>query len=563
MLSRSRRGTTLVSGFNTTIVQRDQEEAMARSIFQDALLAGVMLTAVTLAVSTSTGAVAAPACAAGTVVNTSSGPVCGIVVNGITEWLGIPYAAPPVGPLRWASPQPPTPWSTTLTATAYGSSCTQSSGGSEDCLYLNVFAPAGASGLPVMAHIHGGGFRGGSGQGDYTLLATTGNEVVVSLNYRLNIFGFLAHAAFGRHSGDYGLQDQQAALRWIQQNVSAFGGDPTSVTIFGESAGASSVCDQIASPTAAGLFHKAISTSGEYNTILDTPEAPGPFGTTLELQDCKSQLPTLKEAESSGAAFAAAVGCASAADVAACLRAVPAATVFTVAGLGYHYGGQGTIAPTLNGSTLTMSLRQALKSGSVNRVPVIAGVDRDENLAGTPVTAADYTQIVEAQFGSVASQVLALYPLNRFYSPYVAWRTVAADAYTVCSALRTAEALAQWMPVFEYEIDFGDVSSALAGNPGGASHVGQWNLTPVVPALDVNRQVLQNQELAYVTTLARTGDPTADGTPIWPQFKSDREEDASRLVMSLAAGAGSQRTLATQIRQAHNCGFWDEVTPEP
>jgi para-nitrobenzyl esterase len=521
------------------------------------------LAAVTLGLATSNGAIAAPACAAGTVVQTTSGPVCGIVVNGVTEWLGIPYAAPPVGNLRWAPPQAPTPWGAPLAATAYASSCTQSSGGSEDCLYLNVYAPAGAAGLPVMAHIHGGGFRGGSGQGDYTLLATTGNEVVVSLNYRLNIFGFLANAALGKHSGDYGLQDQQAALRWVQANVRAFGGDPHSVTIFGESAGGSSVCDQIASPTAAGLFHKAISTSGEYNTILDMPEAPGPFGTTLELQDCKSALPTLAEAESAGANFAAAVGCGSAADVAACIRAVPAATVFSVAGLGYHYGGQGTIAPTLNGTTLTMTLRQALQSGNVNRVPVIAGVDRDENLAGTPVTAADYTQIVEAQFGPIADEVLARYPLNRFYSPYVAWRTVAADAYTVCSALRTAEELSRWMPVFEYEIDFGDVSSATTGNPTGASHVGQWNLTPVVAGLDVNRQVLQNQELLYVTTLARTGAPTADGAPIWPQFNAGGDDDQPRMVMSLGAGADSQKTLVAQIRLAHNCAFWDEVTPQP
>src|SRR6266436_8368480 len=153
-----------------------------------------MLATMTLAVVTSKSSVAATPCAAGTVVQTSTGPVCGIVANGVNAWLGLPYAAPPVGSLRWAPPQPATPWSSTLAATAYASSCTQASGGSEDCLYLNVWAPPGAVGLPVMAHIHGGGFRGGSGQGDYSLLAETGNEVIVSLNYRLNIFGFLAHA---------------------------------------------------------------------------------------------------------------------------------------------------------------------------------------------------------------------------------------------------------------------------------------------------------------------------------------------------------------------------------
>jgi len=525
---------------------------------------------------------AAPArattCAAGTTVATTAGPVCGIVVNGINEWLGIPFAAPPVGSLRWAPPQPHAPWGTALgpplAATAYANECTQAavgkSGpntGSEDCLYLNVFAPPGAQGLPVMVHIHGGGFFKGNGQGNYTLLATTGNEVIVSLQYRLNIFGFLAHSALGPNSGDYGLQDQQAGLRWVQQNISAFGGDPYNVTIFGESAGGSSMCHQIASPTAAGLFHKAISTSGEYNTLFGVPEAPRPGGSEdLEVQDCKSKLPTLAEAEAIGAGFAAAVGCSSAPNVAACLRAVPAQTVSDVSsipGSGYQYGAQGTVAPTLNGTTLPMTLRQALKTGQVNRVRVIAGTDRDENLVGFPVTAADYTALVEAQYGPIASQVLKRYPVVRFNDPFVAWRTVAADSDTVCSALRTARELSRWMPVFEYEIDFGDVSGALTGESMGASHVGEWVLTPVSPAYDVDRQVLQNQELAYVTTFARTGNPTADGTPIWPKFKADDGDDKAGLVMSLTAGADSQKTLVAQMRLVHNCAFWDEVTPEP
>ncbi len=470
-----------------------------------------------------------------------------------------------------------------MAATAFGSSCTQpavgKSGpntGSEDCLFINVWAPPGAHGLPVMAHIHGGGFFKGSGNGDNTLLANTGDEVIVSMNYRLNIFGFLAGRALGPNSGDYGLQDQQAALRWVQENISAFGGDPHSVTIFGESAGGSSVCHQIASPTAAGLFHKAISTSGEYNTLFGGPEAPRPGGSEdLELQDCKSKLPTLAEAESIGAGFAAAVGCGSAPDVAACLRAVPAQTVSdasSLPGSGYQYGAHGTVAPTLNGTTLPMTLRQALKTGRVNRVPVIAGVDRDENLIGFPVSAADYTALVQRQYGPIAAQVLALYPLSRFNSPFVAWRTVAADSSTVCSALRTAGELSRWMPVFAYEIDYGDPAPArFTGESMGAGHVAAWNLTPVAN-LDVNQQVLQKQELAYVTTLARTGNPTADGTPIWPEFKSDMDKDErhdgdddarSGLVMSLNAGADSQKTLVAQIVLAHNCAFWNSVTPKP
>src|SRR6266571_1241491 len=425
----------------------------------------------------------APACAPGTDVQTTTGPVCGIITNGSglppptspssgygvvsgdREWLGIPYAAPPVGSLRWAPTQPHAPWATTLAATAFGSECTQANGaGSEDCLYLNVWAlPEGAGHglLPVMAHIHGGGFFGGSGNGDNTLLANTGHEVIVSMNYRLGIFGFLANSALGAHSGDYGLQDQQAALRWVQDNIARFGGDPRNVTIFGESAGGSSVCDQVASPTAKRLFENAISTSGEYNTLLGVPEQAPRSPEDLEAQDCKSALPSEAQADSIGAKFAAFVGCGpGTADVAACLRQLPVDVVQQAAyspGDGYEYGGQGTVAPTINGTTLTMSLRQALVKGTVNRVHVIAGTDRDENLVGIANTASDYVSLVNAQYGKYAHKVLNLYPLSRFDSPYVAWRTVAADSDTVCSSILTDQALARWMPVYGYEIDANDI----------------------------------------------------------------------------------------------------------
>ncbi len=505
-------------------------------------------------------ALAAPPCDDGTTVQTDKGAVCGIVVNGINSWQGIPHSAPPVSNLRWAPPQPAAAWTGTLNATAFASQCFQSSGGNEDCLYLNVWAPPGSKGLPVMAHIHGGGFRNGSGAGDYSLLASTGNVVVVSLNYRLNIFGFAANRAFGAHSGDYGLQDQQAALAWIQRNVSAFGGDPHNVTIFGESAGGSSVCDHIASPTSAGLFHKGISTSGQYNTIFEEPELLGPTGTTLEVQDCKSQLPSLAQAEAFGQAFAFALGC-TGPNVAACMRAVPTDTVFNVAGLGYQYGGFGTIAPTINGTTLVASLPELLRSGRVNRVPVIAGVDRDENLAGAAHTPEEYANLIQAQFGPYASLVEEMYPINRFASTAVAFRTVVADAYTVCSAMRTAADLSRRMPVYQYLIQYADPwPAAFTGDPSGAGHVRAWSLTPVTPALDVNQHVLQNEELLHVTAFARTGNPTTDGTPIWPRFRSGRSGRAAQ-VLALNAGGSSEPMTLSQIRLAHKCAFWDAITP--
>jgi para-nitrobenzyl esterase len=529
--------------------------------------AAVILAAGTGAgVQASTSAGSAPsqvACAPGTTVSTADGPVCGTTVNGVNEWLGIPYAAPPVGNLRWRPPQPPGPWSTPLQATAFGSECAQEfpgfpPGGSEDCLFVNVWAPADANGssdLPVMVHIHGGGFVIGSGASDNTLLATTGHEVIVSMNYRLGIFGFLANSALGAHSGDFGLQDQQAALRWVQQNVAAFGGDPRDVTIFGESAGGSSVCDQIASPTAAGLFERGISTSGEYNTLLGAP-------TSLETQDCKSPLPTQAQADAAGAGFAAAVGCGpGTANVAACLQSVPTTQAEQAAGVGYQDGGHGTVAPTINGTTLTMTLRQALKTGNVNRVQVIAGTDRDENLVGDPTTAGAYVQLIDTQYGKYAPQVLALYPLSRYYSPYVAFRTVAADSDTVCPSITTDQDLARRMPVYAYLITDADIppyaATGTAGTPAGASHVGAWFLNPVSPALDANQQALQDQEVAEVTTFARTGDPTAQNTPIWPGFNRSGAE------MELAPACDSQVMPISQIGANHNCGFWDRIAPRP
>ena len=553
------------------------------SMFAVAALTVGVIAIVSAGPSTKSAAAQTTTCAPGTTVQTTYGAVCGIAsttANGANEWLGIPYAAPPVGALRWQPPQPPTPWSTTvpLPATEFGSECTTTSGtaGSENCLFVNVWAPANAtatSDLPVLVHIHGGGFTGGNGNADNSLLASTGDEVVVSMNYRLNIFGFLVDdKALGANSGDYGLQDQQFALRWVKHNVAAFGGDPNKVTTFGESAGGSSQCDLIASPTAAGLFEQAISVSGEYNTLLGYP-------TSLEPQDCKSSPPTKAQANAAGKNFAAAAGCGtgSAKVVATCLRALPAATVESIAGGGaghpggYPNGGQGTVGPTINGTTLTMSLRQALATGHVNHVRVIAGTDRDEDLvsyaneAAFPVTTpAAYATLVDTQYGSFASQMLAKYPVSHFDNPGVAWRTVAADSDTVCPSLVTDQDLANRMPTYAYEIDDNDIPPYAAAGAGvvapGASHVGAWFLNPVTPALDANQQALQDQEIAYVTAFARTGNPsTATGAPPWPRFNAqDNPEE-----ISLQPASDTEVVTAAEVSAQHNCAFWDRIAPKP
>ena len=513
----------------------------------------------------------ASGCASGTTVQTHSGPVCGIVNEGDDQWLGIPYAAPPVGTLRWQPPQPPAPWTQTLAATAFGSECVQgpvfpattpAMVGSEDCLFLNVVRPDGpASGLPVLVHIHGGGFWEGSGNGDYSLLANTGHEIVVSMNYRLGVFGFEANKGFGPHSGDYGLEDQQAALRWVKDNIRAFGGDPSEVTIYGESAGGSSVCDEIASPTAAGLFENGLSESGEYNTLFGAPADPTLGGVGhLEPQDCKSALPSQQQANELGEAYTAALGCTHASDVAGCMRGTSTAAAFTAAGNGYQYGGAGTIGPTLNGTTLVDSPRDTFRKGRENRVTVIAGTDRDEDLNGWPLSVDQFNELVQQQYGHYASEVHRLYPLSNFDSPGVAFRTISADSTTVCQSLITDKLLARHVPVYGYEIDDGSASSPVysLGIPGGTSHVfdADWGLSPsAASSLTDNESVLARQQLAEVTAVARTGNPNAEGTPTWPEFNGTGE------IMSWAPGGDSQVVLPEQMSFVHHCGFWDSITP--
>jgi para-nitrobenzyl esterase len=246
-------------------------------------------------------------------VFTFSGPVRGTVSSpGVHEFLGIPYATPPVGNLRWRPPVPHAPWFTPLEATQFGNHCPQPASPfgiasvTEDCLFLNVFAPASSDFFhphPVMVWIHGGAFVfGESNDYDPTAMAQDG-VIVVTINYRLGALGFLAHPAFAAEptdpdragdfqtgfAGDYGLMDQQLALAWVRDNILFFGGDPLNVTVFGESAGGLSVFSQLQSPPAAGLFHKAIIESGAYS--LDTQ--------------------TLAAAEAAGTTFAASTGCAS------------------------------------------------------------------------------------------------------------------------------------------------------------------------------------------------------------------------------------------------------------
>jgi para-nitrobenzyl esterase len=506
---------------------------------------------------------AAPACTAGTLVQTAAGPVCGLVANGVTSYLGIPYAAPPVGALRWRPPAPVTPWTTTLQATQPGAECPQPAfpagsppptNTSENCLTLNVQVPtnAGPGPLPVMVEIHGGGFIIGSPP-DGTHMAAAGRVILVAIHYRLGILGFLANKALGAHSGDYGLQDQQAALRWVKRNIARFGGDPHNVTLFGQSAGGASVCDAAVSPTAAGLFQKGISESGFYNYWVNTIWSIG---------DCKSQLLTEAQAQKAGASFATKVGCGTATDVAACLRAVPVQTLIANGGQILDPTAGGTIGPIINGTTLPMSAAEAFILGRLNKIRLMIGVARDEFNGGVYTTLvantpAEYQALVRQQFGALAPTVMSLYPLSRFpdSSPFIAYRTVMADSASVCPALVADRRLAKNIPTYAFENDNADTPTT-STLPLGAFHNAEnpFLFPSATATFDPNQAAFGDQIVAEWTGFARTGNPTVPGAPRWTRYTNANPD-----VMSLVPSGDSALTPTSTINLQHHCGFWDAV----
>ena len=347
---------------------------------------------------------------AGSIVTTQSGKVSGVAGTGgsVISYKGIPFAAPPVGTLRWRAPQPVAPWRDVLKADHFGASCMQGPNtpfgpwtseymyvtpASEDCLFLNVWSPQPSSTahLPVLVYIYGGGFSSGSGDCpiyDGESLARTG-MVVVTFNYRVGAFGFLAHpelTAESEHhvSGNYGLMDQIAALHWVKDNIRGFGGDPSRVAVAGQSAGAMSVQDLLASPLAKGLFRAAIADSGI-----------GGRGVPVR---------TLVEAEKTGVAFAASKK----ADSIAALRALPAADLVAQPGAGFQF------APIVDGWVVPdQPMVLTTSAGRDNDVPVITGFQADDfrmGGGGPAITAASFQERARKMYGPMAAEFLKLYP---------------------------------------------------------------------------------------------------------------------------------------------------------
>lgn len=501
---------------------------------------------------------------------TDSGAVEGIAQKGITEYLGIPYAAPPVGGLRWRAPAAPKKWQGIRKAAAFGPTCAQvttlgpfagPANSNEDCLYLNVFAPPAKEKLPVLVWIHGGGyFDGESNDYDAARLARQGRMVVVTMNYRLNLFGFLAHPAL-KDGGNFGLMDIIAALKWTKANIAAFGGDPGNVTLGGQSAGAGAAAALMVAPSARGLFHRALLMSGGY-----TPLTPHDVA--------------LKK----GQQFADAAGCGKAKDVAACLRALPAAKVASLAGTA-SANAPFVSGAMVDGVLVPRNAASAFAAGDFARVPVMVGTTRDEGnfsigiaqyfrKGRTPATAADFQAYVKRQYGGnagpggsppaypkgTAEAVMKLYASQKLDGPQAAWDRAHADMLA-CRGQYLAGQLAPHVPVYAYLFDDPTAPSYFPPMPGftaGAYHTadliylfegfhGGPDGAPI--RLNARQQKLSDRLIAAWSNFARGGNPNGQGNGPWARWQKDKPG------IFVQNDAWSQ----TQTGAAHNCGFWNGI----
>jgi para-nitrobenzyl esterase len=521
---------------------------------------------------------------AGPLVQTAEGPVQGFTAGGMKQFLGIPFATPPVGPLRWQPPKPHAAWTQPLNATTFGKTCAQITelgvfagpvSVSEDCLFLNVFTPGGAvkpgaKKLPVLVWIHGGGlFDGESNDYDAGALVKGGPggpTVVVTINYRLGLLGYLGHAALdaeGHDFGNYGLMDQQEALRWVQRNIAAFGGDPGNVTVGGQSAGATSTAAVMISPASSGLLHRAIFESGPLLTVADLPLA-----------------------EQRGAAFAAAAGCSqdTAPAVAACLRALPVPKILALQGTAAANGPYVT-GLIVDGKVLPIAGDTAWTTGKFNRVPIMNGSVKDEGAFAAsinelffgPLSADQYVETVTKTYSGpagggngppnykpgTAEAVLAKYPVSAYPNPSLAWVAVGSDA-NVCRHPTLNNNASKFVPVYAYE--FADRQAPWYFPPlsfaHGAAHTIDiqflfpgWHGGPLGAAhnLTAPEQALARQLVAAWTNFMYTGNPNLTGDKPWPRYSA-----GSAIMLSQNVPASAPMPAADFLA-AHNCVFWDTV----
>jgi len=483
---------------------------------------------------------AASAAAAGPVARTDGGSIEGAVLGGaVSVFRGVPFAAPPVGDLRWREPQPVAAWSGIRQATSFAPRCMQlplfsdmmfrSPAPSEDCLYLNVWTPAkldrAARGkLPVLVYVYGGGFEAGDSSEkryDGAALAARG-IVVVTMNYRLGVFGFLSHPALtasspNHTSGNYGLLDQVAALAWVKRNIAAFGGDPNHITIGGESAGSIAVSGLMASPLSRGQIAGAIGESGAL------------------MQKFSPRL--LADAEQKGAAFAQSIG----APTLAALRAIPADQLLAAQGNAKDL----PFDPIIDGYFLTEPPSVTFGNGKAAHVPLLVGSNSQE-AAGTavfgndPPTVANYRAGLTRVLGDRADAIFALYPVK-----------TDADVLPMATALASDDFLGlptwKWFdlqrqtgaPTYYYH--YAHVRPRFLADPGskpgwGAVHsaeieyaLGNLDTNPIYAWTEEDRKVSATMS-AYWVNFIKTGNPNGDGLPEWPKASLDAGKIRRQLI---------------------------------
>jgi para-nitrobenzyl esterase len=482
---------------------------MTRALFGATALAGLLITSVAQ-VAPPAGAAASPE------VDVESGVLRGLDTGDALEWRGIPYAAPPVGDLRWRPPSPADSWEGVRDASEFGPNCIQLSTdvdtvGSEDCLYLNVFAPSDSDDrdLPVMVHLHGGSNSGGRPYENASAFVRH-DVIVVTVAYRLGVFGFVGHpnlsAEANGASGEYGVLDQIAALEWVQRNIAAFGGDPDNVTLFGESAGSFDAAALVASPRGEGLFKRAALQTEAFFGFYE----PG----------------SIADAEGIGVGLADGVGCSSAADVAACLRGHPADELVVSLGLI-------DVAPWIGGEILPASPRDLIAAQD-DTVPLLVGSNREEatHFFEAAFTSAAYgldkyvrdtNFLVAADAGSV---VRKLYPVAAYGSNLSAAIAAVTDGVYACPirALALTSSGPVWRYLYSHVYDNDEFLASLR-----AAHFLDdpimWNTATLLAgfgAADYQfspaEEALSAAMTGYWTNFAKTGDPNGDGLPAWPQF---------------------------------------------
>ena len=513
------------------------------------------------------------------VVSTAGGEVRAVDRLGMRSYFAIPFAAPPVGELRWKAPAAPKAWTTTLAATKSAAPCLQTSaspfrlaGDSEDCLYLDVHAPTGIGPFPVMVNLHGGAFNTGgtSVYADPSPLVTKG-VIVVNVAYRLGAMGFLAHPALAQDgaAGNYGIMDQQAALKWVQDNIVQFAGDKNNVTVFGESAGGFSVMTHLASPGSKGLFNKAMVQSGNYGN--DRQLSAAQMG-AVSAAIADSAITAAKTAGVAG------INCEAGAVTAACLRSLPDPVIRS-----YLANAISTalpiMVPSVDGKVLTKSVKATFAAGENTKVPLVNGTNENEyalyiaineagrRAAATPpnvdpantsfsLPAAGYAPTIAgltAGTGINVNEIIAnYYPLANYGSnpatqPSLAASALATDLGFSCPALRTSQRIAaQGSPVWMYEFrDQTALPTVGVANgqyylsfPQGAAH--SYDLQYLYNLGDLGnaeRRELQAAMSRYWSNFAKTGNPNG-GAAVpaeWPAFTA---ADNKVLGLDVASGGG-------------------------